>query len=141
MGLASARRGAAAWLPRRLLGRRVGGHLYGRFCRFPTPPACWAHRDSRSPEIGSDRFAANMCRSLDAPPRPSQPSQPDDLLFLFFAQGIAHVTERNLSASSMSRFSYLIGRFSGVHVWPVLGVPRGRNLPSPVTCLSCDPAS
>jgi len=25
----------------------------------------------------------------------------------------------------MSRFSYLIGRFSGVHVWPVLGVPRG----------------
>jgi DNA primase len=35
------------------------------------------------------------------------------------------VTEGNLSASSMSRFSYLIGRFSGVHVWPVLGVPRG----------------
>ena len=25
----------------------------------------------------------------------------------------------------MSRFSYLVGRFSGVHVWPVLGVPRG----------------
>jgi hypothetical protein len=66
-----------------------------------------------------------MRRSLDAPQRPSQPSQRDDLLFLFFAQDIAHVTERNLSACSMSRFSYLIGRFSGVHVWPVLGVPRG----------------
>ena len=26
----------------------------------------------------------------------------------------------------MSRFSYLVGRFSGVHVWPVLGVPRGE---------------
>ena len=25
----------------------------------------------------------------------------------------------------MSRFSYLVGRFSGVHVWPVLSVPRG----------------
>jgi tetratricopeptide (TPR) repeat protein len=25
----------------------------------------------------------------------------------------------------MSRFSYLVGRFSGVHAWPVLGVPRG----------------
>ena len=25
----------------------------------------------------------------------------------------------------MSRFSYRVGRFSGVHVWPVLGVPRG----------------
>ena len=27
----------------------------------------------------------------------------------------------------MSRFSYLIGRFSGVHLWPVLGVPRGNR--------------
>jgi hypothetical protein len=27
----------------------------------------------------------------------------------------------------MSRFSYLVGRFSGVHLWPVLGVPRGSN--------------
>jgi hypothetical protein len=36
-----------------------------------------------------------MRRSLDAPQRPSQPSQRDDLLFLFFAQDIAHVTERN----------------------------------------------
>src|SRR5258708_26290037 len=67
-----------------------------------------------------------MRRFLDAPQRPSQPSQRDDLLFLFFAQDIAHVTERNLSASSMSRFSYLVGRFSGVHLWPVLGVPRGQ---------------
>ena len=125
MGFASARRGAAAWLPRRFLGRRVGGHLYGRFCRIPSPPTRWTHRDSRSPEIGSGSFAANVCRSLNAPQRPSQPSQRDDLLFLFFAQDIAHVTERNLSASSMSRFSYLIGRFSVVHVWPVLGVPRG----------------
>jgi hypothetical protein len=27
----------------------------------------------------------------------------------------------------MSRFSYLVGRFSGVHRWPVLGVPRGHT--------------
>ena len=56
-----------------------------------------------------------MRRFLDAPQRPSQPSQRDDLLFLFFAQDIAHVTERNLSASSMSRFSYLR--------WPVFRCP------------------
>jgi hypothetical protein len=36
-----------------------------------------------------------MRRSLYAPQRPSQPSQRDNLLFLFFAQDIAHVTERN----------------------------------------------
>ena len=28
----------------------------------------------------------------------------------------------------MSRFSYLVGRFSGVHLWPVLGVPRGNSV-------------
>jgi hypothetical protein len=30
----------------------------------------------------------------------------------------------------MSRFSYLVGRFSGVHPWPVLGVPRGGRIES-----------
>src|SRR5258706_3193763 len=33
VGFAGARRGAAAWLRRRLFALRVGGHLYGRFCR------------------------------------------------------------------------------------------------------------
>src|SRR5579872_364931 len=27
----------------------------------------------------------------------------------------------------MSRFNYLVGRFSRVHAWPVLGVPQGRE--------------
>jgi hypothetical protein len=98
-----------------------------RFRRIPTPPTRWTHPDSRSPEICSGGFAADVRRSLNAPQRPSQPSQRDDLLFLFFAQDIAHVKERNLPASSMSRFTYPVGRFSGVHVWPVLGVPRGSN--------------
>jgi hypothetical protein len=97
-----------------------------RIVAVPTPPTWRTHCDTRSPEICSNGFAANMRCSFDAPQRPSQSSQRDDLLFLFFAQDIAHVTERNFSASSMSRFSYLIGRFSGVHVWPVLGVPRGH---------------
>jgi hypothetical protein len=137
VGFASARRGAAAWLPKRLFGLRVGGHLYGRFCRIPSPPTWRTHRDSRSPEIGSGGFAANVRRSLYAPQRPSQPSQRDDLLFLFFAQDIAHVTERTLPASSMSRFSYLVGRFSGVHAWPVLGVPRGNRKELSHRCTDC----
>ena len=107
----------------------IGGHLYGRFCRIPSPPACRTHCDSSGPQIGSGRFAANVCRSLDAPQRPPQPPQRDDLLFLFFAQDIAHVTERNSPPVSMSCFSYLVGRFSGVHRWPVLGVPRGDAHP------------
>jgi len=103
---------------------QVGGHLYGRFCHIPSPPTWRTHRHSRSPEILSSGFAANMRRFLNAPQRPSQPPQRDDLLFLFFAQDIDHLTERNLSASPMSRFSYLVGRFSGVQPWPFLVSPE-----------------
>jgi len=69
--------------------------LYGRFCGIPSPPNRWTHHDPRRPEIRSGGFAANMGRSLDTPQLPPQPSQRDDLLFLFFAQDIARVTERN----------------------------------------------
>jgi hypothetical protein len=98
VGFAGARRRASAWLPRRLFGRRVGGHLYGPFCRIPCPSTWRTHRDSIGPEIGSGHLAANMCRSLNGPQRPSQPPQRDDLLFLFFAQDIAHLTEPNVVA-------------------------------------------
>jgi len=40
-------------------------------------------------------------------------------------------TNRRLSGASWSiiapPFIYLLGRFSGVHRWPVLGVPRGED--------------
>src|ERR1700732_3360526 len=59
-------------------------------------PTSWrTHRDSRGAQICSNRFPANVRCSFNAPQRPSQSSQRDDLLFLFFAQDIAHVTERN----------------------------------------------
>ncbi len=51
-----------------------------------------------APAVSRRICAALSMRRNDHP----QPSQRDDLLFLFFAQDIAHVTERNLSASSMS---------------------------------------
>lgn len=117
VGFASARRMATVWLPRRFFGVRVGGHPYGRFWRRLSPPARRSHRDSGRPKICPGGFAAKMRRRFNAPQRLPKPSQRDDLLFLFFAQDIAHVTESNLPASSMSRFRYLIGRFSGVHDW------------------------
>ena len=98
VGFAGARRWAAARWLRCLFGRRVGGHLYGRFWRIPSPPARRTHRDSRSPEICPGGFAAKMRRFLNAPQRPAHSPQRDDLLFLFFAQDIAHVTESNLPA-------------------------------------------
>ena len=49
------------------------------------------HGDSGGLQISCRGFAAHTGGLLDAPQRPAQPSQCDDLLFLFFAQDIAHV--------------------------------------------------
>ena len=110
---------SANWLGRSL-GTKVG--LWAR-------PARWTHRYSRSPEICPGGFGAQMRRSFNASQRPPQPSQRDDLLFLFFSQDIAHVTERNRSA----RFNVPIQ----LSRWPVLAhsvptrladAPRFRQL-------------
>ena len=64
--------------------------------RVPTHPAA----APRFRQLGDSSGAVSrrICAArLNAPQRPSQPPQRDDLLFLFFAQDIAHVTERNLS--------------------------------------------
>jgi len=68
---------------------------------MPSPTAWRTHRDSRGPQICSSRFPANVRCSFNALQRPAQPPKRDDLLF-FFAQDIAHVTESDLCATSMS---------------------------------------
>jgi hypothetical protein len=128
-------------LPRRFFGLRVGGHLYGRFCRIPSPPAWRTHRDSRSPEICSSGFAANMRRSLDAPQRPAQPSQRDDLLFLFFAQDIAHVTERNAPPvqcpdSAISLAGFQVSTYGRFWVSPEVPVEEDFFLASSWTAIA-----
>jgi hypothetical protein len=99
VGLASASRGTAAGRRRGLWRRRtrrlrakVGGHLYGRFCRWsPSPPSRRSHRDAGRFQISGRSLPANPGGPLNAPQRPSQPPQRDDLLLLFFAQDIAHI--------------------------------------------------
>ena len=73
-------------------GCGVGGHLVGRFCRrSPSPPAWRPHRDPGRSQISRRRFPTDAGALLNAPQRPSQPPQRDDLLFLFFVQDIAHI--------------------------------------------------
>ena len=90
---------------------------------MPAPTSRWPDGDSRRFEVGSRRLPANTRFLLDAPQRPSQPSQRDDLLPFFFAQDIAHSMEGMPPSISMS-CPLSIGRFSSVPHWPVLGVPR-----------------
>jgi len=73
---------------------KVGGHLVGRFCHPATPAARWPYRDSCRFQISGGSLAPDVDRSLDAPQRPAQLPQRNDLLFLLFAQDI-HSTEGN----------------------------------------------
>ena len=105
---------------------RVGGHLIGRFCRSPPPPAAGRpDGDARRLQVCPGRFAADAGFFLNSPQRPAQPAQRDDLLLFLVAQDIAHVDGGYPSARESMSCRYSVGRFSGDPHWPVLGVPRG----------------
>ena len=59
--------------------------------RSASPSARQSHRNTGSLQIAADRFPADMYGLFNAPQRPAQPSQRDDLLSLFLAQDIAHI--------------------------------------------------
>ncbi len=91
----------------------------------PRPP------DGRTAIPAARRYAPTVprriCTALSKR-RNDHPNRPSAMTCCFFSSLKTLLTRRsvNLPASSMSRFSYLVGRFSGVHLWPVLSVPRGN---------------
>src|SRR5215472_7687720 len=70
---------------------RVGYHLIGRFCRCAASLAWGAEADPGAAQVRGRRFPPHAGGPLDAPQRPSQPPQRNDLLFGFFAQDITHI--------------------------------------------------
>jgi hypothetical protein len=74
-------------------------------------------------QVSTRGFATHTGGLLDTSQRPSQPPQCDDLLFLFFAQDIAHsdAGHEALRRSQCPGWVVIVGRFSGDHHWPVLG--------------------
>ena len=50
----------------------------------------WSYRDPGRLQVSACCFSTHTSGLLDAPQRPSELPQCDDLLFLFFAQDIAH---------------------------------------------------
>jgi hypothetical protein len=68
---------------------------------MPSPTARWTHRDTSRLQIPRRSFSPDLSGFLDAPQRPAQPAQRDDLLFLFFAQDI-HRRRVNPPLQSMS---------------------------------------
>src|SRR6266853_1624330 len=120
-GLAIRLAGTGGWIlirrpesvvPKRL-SAKVGGHLVGRFCRCsPSPRTRWSHGDPNRFQVCAGCLSAHTRGLLDAPQRPSEPSQCYDLLFLLFAQDVAHAD----GAYKASRRSQRPGLYS----WPIL---------------------
>src|SRR5438067_6992248 len=52
------------------------------------------HRDAGGFQIATDRLATNRDGLLDAPKRPPEPSEREDLLLLGIVQDVAHVSDR-----------------------------------------------
>src|SRR6266853_3940826 len=108
----------------RNLDSRVGGHLVGRFCRRPPSPCTWwSHRNPGCFQVRACCLSTYTCSLLDAPQGPSELPQCDDLLFLLFAQDIAHVTGAICPLVSVNVPDFIVGRFSADPHWPVLGDP------------------
>ena len=86
-----------------------------------------AHGDSTSLQVRAGGLPANAGLLLDAPYRPAQAAQCDDLLSLRFAQDVHPGGEPWLVRFRQTSCRVTTGRFSGVHHWPVLGVHRGSD--------------
>ena len=92
VGLAGARRGAAAVrLPEAVF--RPQGRWPPLWPVLPHsgPNRPAAELRSPPPSDTGGRFPPDVRRSFNAPQRPAEPAQGNHLLFLFFAQDIAHV--------------------------------------------------
>ena len=100
-----------------------GGHARGRPPRSRTG-------NRRRLQIRARRLAANAGRFLDAPQRPAQSPQRQDLLLFVVLQDVAHPDVGNTRSPAAVNVSAATrgGRFSGVHQWPVLGVHRGSKV-------------
>jgi len=95
-------------------GSRVGGHLYGRFCRRVAPPPRGPHGEPGGPEVGAGRLAPHARRLLDAPERPAQPPKCENLLPFVVAQDVGHAGEWDHSPSRR------VNVLSAYSLWPVL---------------------
>ena len=101
---------------------------HGRFCRpcRPQPPG-GRKRDPGGLKIGPGRFSTHTGRLLDAPQRPAEPPQCDDLFCFSLLKTLLMTDEANCPSWQHNVLKpSLYGRFSGDHLWPVLGDHRGR---------------
>ena len=97
-----------------------GGHTPGR------PPRL-AHWATGRFQVSAHRFSADTRGLFDAPQRPTEAPQKQNLLLCVVIQDVTHAGVGTCIPRRRQRLGRYAcgGRFSGVHQWPVLGVHRG----------------
>ena len=75
------------------------------------PCTWWSHRNPGCFQVRACCLSTHTGGLLDAPQGPSELPQCDDLLFLLFAQDIAHVTEAICPLVSVNVPDFIVGRF------------------------------
>jgi hypothetical protein len=133
-GASSCRGRACRPSARRRLGNgridatRVGGHRErgnGRF-RPGCATAAARHHDAHGLQIAADRFAPDAGRPFDAPQRPAQSPQRQDLVVFVVSQDVAHAVRNAaflVGVNASSRYSK----------WPVFSCPLIAGFGCPPT--------
>ena len=91
--------------------RRVGGHLRrnGRVCRSSARTAPAPHHHASGLQVAAGRLAPDPGRPLDAPQRPAEASQGEDLLSFLFSQDVAHAGQEHAVPDRRQRLGALSG--------------------------------
>ena len=91
--------------------RRVGGHLRrnGRVCRSSARTAPAPHHQASGLQVAAGRLAPDPGRPLDAPQRPAEASQGEDLLSFVFSQDVAHAGQEHAVPDRRQRLGALSG--------------------------------
>ena len=89
--------------------RRVGGHLRrnGRVCRSSARTAPAQHHHASGLQVAAGRLAPDPGRPLDAPQRPAEASQGEDLLSFLFSQDVAHAGQEHAVPDRRQRLGAL----------------------------------
>jgi len=120
-------------------GPRPMGHLrvQGRWTPlWPVLDGCVPNllevgRECQPPLNRSRQFRAEGVRLVQSASGTSQAGRAQGLV-VSFLRSRHSPPEDNPPSQSMSWISYSVGRFSGVHRWPVLGVRRGSRAPGAI---------
>ena len=103
-------------------------HPIARFCRRSFAPSpWWTNRNPCGFQVACRSLTPDPCRFLDAPQRPAQLAQRDDLLSLLFVQEIAHLAEDKSPRVQCPESSFRLASFQVTAIGRFWVTAEGRQ--------------